>query len=531
MKKILYQSHIPKGDVTNSGNYQQMVTGYISSTFNKAKGDTLKSKENSIKIRSIHSVPKSFFTCEMFYESRSIYASKSPSSYVKAEATHPHSADEYDMWEVKCPTPVKMFAKSSNIVKIQETMYLTDCSACYATGNLPCSCGNGTETCPDCNGYGAFNCNQCNGYGEHSCYSCNGVGYTTRMEIVGYENGNVPIWENVKYNCTSCYGSGRVRCNYCGGSGRITCNTCRGSGIITCRRCHGTMQVTCNVYNGLGHFLDCVQVSQNHDISSLTRVMEEISINKELYGKQHFATFAPHANDYLICEFVSDSPIPAIDTSEILSNSSNTNWDLQKEMDKFLSDIRRSNNTRRALQYRVRIYQRNVLEVIYDFDERPYHMLIDASTNEVLMDKNPYEHIAAAMLEDIKTYAKEGKYKSFLNEYDEFISITGFDNVAYSENDIKPIMKKVNHKFSLSFVIAAGIVQALIIMIAYDETAIFEPIALLVFVLPSLIAGFIISKYWKKLAVDNEMLMRALMFGLSAAAAFVIHSVAHMIFF
>ena len=531
MDKILYQEQLPSGDVTNSEKYQQIVNGYISSTFNKSKCDTLKDKEKNIRIRSIHSIPKSFFTCDMFYDSRSIYGTKTPSAYIKTSSDRVHSADEYDMWDVECPKPVKMFAKSSNKVQIQESMHLTDCSACHTTGHLPCNCNNGTETCPNCNGYGVFNCNYCNGYGEHNCSHCNGLGYTTQLEIVGYENETVPIWENVKHNCYVCNGYGRVRCNNCDGSGRITCNTCNGMGTITCRRCHGTRQVTCHCCSGCGHFLDRVEVSQNYDILSLTSVMNEISINKEQYGNQCFATFTPHVNDYLICELTSDTPITRIDTQEILSNSFSSPWNLQKEMDNFLSDIRRSNNTKRALQYRVRIYQRNILEINYEFDERPYRMLMDVSTNEILMDKNPYEHLAAAMLQDIKTYAKEGKYKSFLNEYDEFISITGFDNVAYSEKDIKPLMKKINRKFSLLPISIAGIVQAIIIMGCYDVEAILEPLAIFGFVLPSLVVGFIISKLWKKLAVDNKKLMYALMYGLPAVTAPIVHTIAYMIFF
>lgn len=524
MEKKVYQKQLPVGDVSEQKTYQDIVNGYITSTFNKAKCDALKKKETNIKIRSIYNIPKSYIVSDMFYEQRAIASEHTASGYVEAPATKVHSASEYNMWEVECPPPVKMFAKGSNHVRIKETMYLTDCNTCYTSGQVPCSCGNGQEYCPSCNGHGAFTCGRCNGYGQHQCTNCTGLGYVVREEIVGYE-GNYPIYEKIRYTCDVCYGKCNVTCANCNGYGKLTCNTCLGTGLVTCHICNGTARVTCSYCSGFGHFLDCVAVSQVYDTKSITGVISDAPIDTALYGEQTFRLFDPHSNDYLIYEIVSDEPITTVETNEVLSNTFKTPWDLQKEMDSFASDIARSNKTRRKHKYRIRVYQRDILQVEYDFDGHIYYMLIDASTGEILMDKNPYEHVATAMLQDIQEHVKTGKYKTFLKEYDEFVSITGFNNVAYNEDNIKPLMKKLSLRFTLLPIAIAGIVQALMIVIPYSPEALLTPLAIFAFMLPALLAGFGISRLWKKLSVDNKLLMYVLMCGLPALAAVLVNTI------
>lgn len=98
-------------------------------------------------------------------------------------------------------------------------------------------------------------CSECNGFGFRnvSCSECGGWGHKTH-----YVSGTRPK------DCSTCYGTGKVRCDKCGGYGYTRCQYCEGHGSFQCTVCHGygiividpsrpQLSPQCNNCNGTGY--------------------------------------------------------------------------------------------------------------------------------------------------------------------------------------------------------------------------------------------------------------------------------------
>ena len=459
MKNNQYHAQLPVGDVTKESNYAKTLKDVLANIFNKGKSQLLKNAEQSIEIKKIHSKPITYINSEIFYEKRSIYSKCVPSYATYSDSDYRHSPSEYDMWEINCPSPKDLFIQAKNTVQIAGSRHVYDCNCCYASGKIDCNCNNGQENCPNCNGYGGWNCGTCGGNGEHDCSYCRGLGYTIRSEIVGYENNNTPIWDDVRYRCGNCGGSGSVRCGNCGGSGYITCGKCNGRRYITCRKCGGSTKITCTNCTGMGHFLDSINIDQSFDTSQILSIICDLTIDTTIYGAQKFHTFDRHKNDFFICEFINDNVITHIPTEDCLSNQFQTSYDTSSDMNQLKNTLASHSQDTHIRNYRIRVYQQQILEAEYEFEGLTYHLLYNVSTQETIMDKNPYETVAASMIHELKKLAEEEHYKTFLSTYKEFLEITDFDNVSYGEKSIKYYMKKLSIRSGIICVLAGLITQ------------------------------------------------------------------------
>lgn len=521
MKEKKYLEPLPADEVTSAPQSAKTIQDVLSSIFNKGQSQALKTAEQAIEIKKITSKPISYIISDAFYEKRSIYSQCVPTYAVRSESDYKHSPSEYDMWEIECPSPKELFKQAKNIIQIAGSRHVTDCYSCSTTGQVPCNCGNGQEMCPSCNGNGGWNCGTCNGRGEHSCGYCRGLGYTTRHEILYYDKDNLPVWGDKKYRCLTCNGNRIVRCGNCGGSGYITCGTCNGYRYITCRTCGGSAKVTCSNCTGMGHFLDSVNIDQEFDTITTHTVLKNLSVDSDIYDGQHFNYFQPQEKDSLICEFIDDTMPATIPLDKYLSNQFDKPYDVSdflKELEKALS---RHKIEKRTLNYRVRVYQQQVLEVEYLFQGQTYHLMHNVSTQETIMDKNPYEAVASTMVNEIKEHAEQEHYKTFLTTYKEFLEITNFDNVAFSEKDIKYYMKKLSIRSGIICVLAGLITQVVACIITYFS------------ILPFLFAIAIsvgISFLWKAVANDKKEVHYAILSTLVVIAVGLFHFMLNYIF-
>jgi hypothetical protein len=112
------------------------------------------------------------------------------------------------------------------------------------------------------------------------------------------------------------------------------------------------------------------------------------------------------------------------------------------------------------------------------------------------------------MVEELKEEAKQFHFKTFLDDYDEFCTITGFDNVRFNEDDIRPLMKKMNTScMGVAFLanIAAHLFRMIPLFGIRDALGGGAPFGLQLFLVAlTLVGSFFIAKLWKRVASDKK---------------------------
>ncbi len=530
---------LPWGDVTEQEGYQDLVTGHVRRIFSKGVSEKIRNKEKDVIIKRIVNSPYTYVAAETFFEKRNIINCCEPNNTLKATAERIRDKSEYNPWEIDCAEPKQLFGSEQYDILIGDSVYVEECTTCSTRGLVSCECtyssnraGAGREICFDCNGYGEFNCNNCGGSGVVQCGWCYGSGKLIKNEIIGYDDNNLPIWGDKEYACTNCGGHGQLRCGTCGGSGRLMCNTCNGTGSIVCRKCNGIKEVTCHSCNGMGYFAHAVVIEQDYDVDTVIHTLNDYGVEPSAYGGQKFADFERNENDTLIVEQQSDTPIPEFAIEKYVPNLCKTPLATEGMMKK-LQEMVPIDGSKKVLKYRVQMYQRNVLDVEYEFQGQPYRMIVDDSTGQVLMNKNPYESIAEDALKDIEECCKNAKFKSFLAECEEFCTITDSEDVHYGAEDLKKYKRKMDMKCIPPIVIAAIITRIIISLpigkfprwfrVYRDSTRI------LTLVIGILIAGYFGIKNWKKFASDNKVVTYGVLSAMAVAAVVVVSFIIQII--
>jgi hypothetical protein len=145
---------------------------------------------------------------------------------------------DFEIWEIPFPRYAD-FEKHSDSKDLEETRTVNDCGECEASGEVNCSCGDGTVSCDSCDGRGQFK--RTREVPEISlCQMCRGSG------IYGYT-------ESQRQMCGWCNGSGRIQktrkedywepCGTCAASGKVRCKKCKGRAVVTCSHCDGTKRI------------------------------------------------------------------------------------------------------------------------------------------------------------------------------------------------------------------------------------------------------------------------------------------------
>ncbi|MEM4447307.1 MAG: hypothetical protein QXP17_02885 [Candidatus Jordarchaeales archaeon] len=103
-----------------------------------------------------------------------------------------------------------------------------ECSECAGKGYLECD---------KCGGKGTLPCSECGESGEVSCDECDGSKEIT-LTLSVISNGE-EVEKELKIQCPTCFGSGKVVCGKCGGLTKLVCNECEGDGKFPCKKCKG----------------------------------------------------------------------------------------------------------------------------------------------------------------------------------------------------------------------------------------------------------------------------------------------------
>lgn len=99
------------------------------------------------------------------------------------------------------------------------------------------------DACRNCSGHGRISCNCL--LGEEFCRYCSGKGTYSTTEVVNYVTGQQVTHQ---YNCTACYGKGRVACFSCNGAQYLNCRSCNAQGWFTTIY---TAEITANLYKSI----------------------------------------------------------------------------------------------------------------------------------------------------------------------------------------------------------------------------------------------------------------------------------------
>lgn len=488
----------------------------------KGQSKRVKDMEDNIRIKNIQNRPVIYVAADAYYEHREIYETKEPSVYVNSTSGSIKSRLDYDLWNIEdCVKPSHVFGEQHENIRLMDSLYLENCSTCGCCGTVPCpNCVNGTETCPDCNGYGNLRCGYCGGSGEIQCSSCYGNGYTEQEEQVGNDQNNSPIYARVRRTCSTCGGNGRLTCGNCGGSGSVRCGSCCGSGIITCRVCGGTTRVTCPSCTGKGYFLNAVNVKQDFDTAVSYKITTPYQVRQSIYGTKAFASFEPNEKDICLSSMTDKQMIPKTECLAVFDGATYDMTELMQE-----AKIRAgAEGSTRVLNYRSRVCLRNVLDITYEFDCREYNMLLDTVTGQMLVDVNPYEHVADSMIVEMEEMKLKGCYKTFLASYKEFRAITDSEDVKHSITDVISMFNVIEKKLMMVSGITALLIYALPLLPRLRYVLRFPSVLIdiLFFAAAICLPVFLTKKFWQKIAQDKGKITEILIGTLSAVIAIVL---------
>lgn len=481
--------------------YKNTAGQALQKMLSKGQSQQVKDMESSLCVKKVVNRPVVYTTADVFYEHREIYETREASSQVKSTSHKIKNRMDYDLWKIDdCVKARNLFTEQHNDVIIADSLYLEDCSTCGAVGTVPCTnCSNGTEICPSCNGQGSLRCGNCGGRGEVNCSSCYGQGYHEEEEIVGHDQYNSPIYERVKKTCYSCAGSGTQSCGNCGGCGSVTCGSCNGDGTITCRSCRGTMKVTCSFCSGYGHFLNSVRVKQDFNTEYCYEIITPYQIEQSTYANRNFEEFEPDDRDICLSTLTDTSLILK---TECLPEFNGGSYDISGLMKETERRAKEPGNTQ-VLHYRSKVFKRDVLDITYEFNAREYHALLDTVTGEILVDVNPYEHVADSMIDEMQSLIARGYYKSFLDEYKEFEAITDSKDVNHDMSDVESMYKSLEKKFIKISAITTGVICGVpIVMLLFAGW--FAVMAVVKAAVGIGLPIFLTKKFWTKAAQDKE---------------------------
>lgn len=118
--------------------------------------------------------------------------------------------------------------KPDSRVPVFGSLKKIECSDCAGTGYIECA---------KCEGKGSLTCSECGGSGELSCDECEGAKEITLTLTV--LSGEEEAERELRVQCPTCFGSGKVVCDKCGGLAKLVCDDCKGEGKFPCKKCKG----------------------------------------------------------------------------------------------------------------------------------------------------------------------------------------------------------------------------------------------------------------------------------------------------
>ncbi|NVM54675.1 MAG: hypothetical protein HWN66_13305 [Candidatus Helarchaeota archaeon] len=154
------------------------------------------------------------------------------------KATAPTGTDEYRT-DVKGVGKVKFYDFTTSVdsetwkdkskVPLFDTLKPVNCERCNGSGYI---------NCKRCKGERLITCKQCKGKATVRCKDCDGTG-SKEVAVLILKNGKEKIKKKIKFNCPTCFGTGKLECKVCGGTGKIPCPDCKANARYRCDKCKG----------------------------------------------------------------------------------------------------------------------------------------------------------------------------------------------------------------------------------------------------------------------------------------------------
>lgn len=512
------------GDVTAQLEYQDIAGKFIKSTFNRGTTEKVMATERNVRVKKIVNAPVNYVVVKAFYENREIENSKEATKRRPSKAPRIMGAGEYDRWEIRCPEPKVLFRDIENEIIIEESKHVAECEVCGSEGKMGCDCNKGKEVCSACRGRGGWSCDVCGGDGQVKCKYCNGSGKNVKREVIGYDKNNQPVYDNVSYTCVDCGGNGKMECDTCDGVGYVHCTVCNRTGQVTCHKCKGTCKVTCESCTGAGFFLHYVKINQEFGTDICFQVLDSYDENRAVYG-DGFAPFVPYEKDILIAAYESDEPMDEFPAGEILSYTHDKPYNVKNLVNRLEDKRRACGIAKRFLRHRIEVYQRDVLEISYEFQNNVFKMMVDTSTGQILMNKNPYENVVENLTGELRQIYKKGDFSQFLIAYQEISNITKDDESLFVHKKVLRMMKKLVIKNGIMAIL--GSVLALVFMnlpiLNFKQT--FVPEYRIVHVIASVLglgASVLSSCVWKRFAFPTKWKTYGTVVGVAASITMLI---------
>ncbi len=442
-KPVIQIDHesLPNGDVTTNDFYSSIAMKTIHSIFHKNESQILEKYFQCVHIEEICNKPITYITTETMYETRSIYEKRVPSSNIPTSASRIYSASEFNVWDLHMADIPKGFANQNFIMTVEGTDLLEDCTTCDTNGQVRCyDCSRGTVTCDSCSGHGNLYCGVCGGYGESNCSYCGGTGYTTRHEVIGYDNDNIAIWDDVRYDCNCLFG--KVTCNNCGGSGSVTCGTCDGSGDVVCSRCGGSAWIDCYDCNGMGFFLNTVEASQDFVVNQNRLIVTNYNLASN-YPNANIEITAEE-NSQLLGSVTQEKRITDIPWKQFVSEESLNAFSMEEDGQALLQQEYNAVSMHQPIRQRINIYQKNLLDIEYKINNTTYHLLVDDGNGTYYEDISPLDNIVTEMLKEMHGLEQSENYIELDRIRKEIeIIITGDTNLQHYSEDVTRCMQRI----------------------------------------------------------------------------------------
>ncbi len=376
-------------NVTNEAEYMDKAKKYLRNIFGiNEKGNLF--GIGDVQVNDIRCYPVSAVTRELLYESRDVFTY---SEKLENNPTEYEPIELNDLWAHKVQSPPVVFGMKRQHTKIKETSKICACNECNGMRMVNCECGGKKTTCAKCNGKGQTVCNTCKGAGRYKCGYCRGKGYTE--EYTSYSGNDYA--RPIRKTCIECNGAGIVSCYSCYSNeesistGMVQCYSCFGIGFSVCLKCAGRGLLECGHCDGKGKIRIGKGIEQTFGADSVSINVNKYQINENIYGNRSFGEPKFDASKYkLIFSDISDgfmAAVPYYDESPEFTLVYTITFLNMYEMVKKYYNTSLDKNEIRLVKYGSRFYQKEIMEIKFQYKGKIHYCQIDEAEGSYILDK------------------------------------------------------------------------------------------------------------------------------------------------
>ncbi len=376
-------------NVTSEAEYIDKAKKYLRNIFGIRENGNLFGI-GDVQVIDIRCYPVSAVTRELLYESRDVFTysekfENNPKEYEPIELN--------DLWAHKVQSPPVVFGMKKQHTKIKESSKICACDECNGMRMVRCECGGKRTTCAKCNGRGQTVCNTCKGVGNYKCGYCRGKGYTEEYSSYSGNDYARPI----RKTCIECNGAGTLKCYSCYSNeegistGMVQCYSCYGRGFSVCSKCVGRGLLECGHCDGKGKIRIGKGIEQTFGADSVSINVNKYQINENIYGNRSFGDPQFKSSKYkLIFSYISDGFMAAFPYHEdipelnmVYTITFPNMYDLVKKYYNTSLD----KNEIRLVKYGSRFYQKEIMEIKFQYKGKIHYCQIDEAEGSYILDK------------------------------------------------------------------------------------------------------------------------------------------------